>query len=144
MKYKHHIQYMRGNIDCNHLLNEGFLMDNTSSIYLYVKLKDLVFFKFLFLTRFWRNSVSFEYENKSARRGAELVPIGMPTCCWKKAPPNWQICYQWRNRVHRILSFCDVLVRKICGFVSKNNTIFLNSKRFTSKSFRTRFQCIMY
>jgi len=30
----------------------------------------------------------YEYKNKSARRGAQLVPIGMPTVCWKIRPPN--------------------------------------------------------
>jgi hypothetical protein len=28
-----------------------------------------------------RNSDSYEYKNKSARRGAQFVPIGMPTTC---------------------------------------------------------------
>jgi hypothetical protein len=31
---------------------------------------------------FWTNSASYEYENKSADKGAQLVPIGMPTDCW--------------------------------------------------------------
>ena len=29
------------------------------------------------------NSASYEYRNMSARRGAQFVPIGMPTICWK-------------------------------------------------------------
>jgi hypothetical protein len=36
----------------------------------------------LSFTSFWRNSDSYEYENKSARRGAQFVPIGMLTTCW--------------------------------------------------------------
>jgi hypothetical protein len=51
--------------------------DKTSSIYLYVKLKALASWIFLFFTRFWRNSDSYEYKHKSARRGAQFVHIGM-------------------------------------------------------------------
>jgi hypothetical protein len=40
-------------------------------------------FSTLYTTSFWRNSDSYEYKNKSARRGAQFVPIGMPTTCWK-------------------------------------------------------------
>ena len=29
------------------------------------------------------NSASYEYKNMSARRGAQFVPIGIPTICWK-------------------------------------------------------------
>jgi hypothetical protein len=42
---------------------------------------------FLSFTSFWRNSDSYEYKNKSARRGAQFVPIGMPTTCWNSIPP---------------------------------------------------------
>ena len=34
------------------------------------------------------NSASYEYRNMSARRGAQFVPIGMPTFCWKTFPPK--------------------------------------------------------
>ena len=34
------------------------------------------------------NSASYEYRNMSARRGAQFVPIGMPTICWKTFPPK--------------------------------------------------------
>jgi hypothetical protein len=50
------------------------LIDKTSSIYLYVKLKALASWIFLSFTSFWRNSDSYEYKNKSARRGAQFVP----------------------------------------------------------------------
>jgi hypothetical protein len=33
-------------------------------------------------------SDSYEYKNKSARRGAQFVPIGMPTTCWNSVPPK--------------------------------------------------------
>jgi hypothetical protein len=57
----------------------GLLIDKMSSIYLYVKLKALASWIFLSFTSFWRNSDSYEYKIKSARRGAQFVPIGMPT-----------------------------------------------------------------
>ena len=34
------------------------------------------------------NSTSYEYRNMSARRGAQLVPIGMPFILWKTFPPE--------------------------------------------------------
>jgi hypothetical protein len=52
------------------------LINKTSSIYLYVKWKALASWIFLSFTSFWRNSDSDEYKNKSARRGAQFVPIG--------------------------------------------------------------------
>ena len=41
-----------GYIEGNHLPKEGRWIDNTPSIYLYVKLKDLASFIFSFFTRF--------------------------------------------------------------------------------------------
>jgi hypothetical protein len=37
---------------------------------------------------FWTNSASYEYKNKSANKGAQLVSIGMPTNCWKTWSPK--------------------------------------------------------
>ena len=39
------------------------------------------------------NSASYEYKNKSASNGAQLVPIGIPVVCWNIHPPNslWQM-----------------------------------------------------
>jgi hypothetical protein len=51
--------------------NLELLIDKTSSIYLYVKLKALASW-ILSFTSFWRNSDPYEYKNKSARRGAQL------------------------------------------------------------------------
>ena len=80
--------------------NLELLIDKTSSIYLYVKLKALDSWIFLSFTSFGRNSDSYEYKNKSARRGAQFVPIGMPTTCWNSVPPKetntclwtWVLC----------------------------------------------------
>ena len=59
-----------GYINGRNSANLELLIDKTSSIYLYVKLKALVSWIFLSFTSFWRNSDSYEYTNKSARRGA--------------------------------------------------------------------------
>ena len=34
------------------------------------------------------NNASYEYRDMSARRGAQFVPIGMPTICWKTFHPK--------------------------------------------------------
>ena len=68
--------------------NLELLIDKTSSIYLYVKLKALASWIFLCFTSFWRNSDSYEYKNKSDRRGTQFVPIGMPTTCWNSVPQD--------------------------------------------------------
>jgi hypothetical protein len=53
----------------------------------YVKLKALVSWIFLSFTAF-EETPTHEYKNKSARRGAHFVPIGMPTTCWNSIPPK--------------------------------------------------------
>jgi hypothetical protein len=63
---------------------------------IHVKLKALASWIFLSFTNFWRKSDSYEHDNKSARRGAQFVPIGMLTTCWNSIPPKetnmiWQI-----------------------------------------------------
>ena len=84
-----------GYINGKHSANLGLLIDKTSSIYLYVKLKALASWIFLSFTKFWRNSDSYEYKNNSATRGAQFVPIDMPTTCWNSALQRRQICCRW-------------------------------------------------
>ena len=43
--------------------------------------------------------------NKSARRGAEFIPIGMPTTCWNRAPPKETNMLSMRN--FSILIICS-------------------------------------
>jgi hypothetical protein len=64
-----------GYINGRNSANLELLIDKTSSIYLYVKLKALASWIFLSFTSFWRNSDSYEYKNKSARRGLGLVTL---------------------------------------------------------------------
>lgn len=64
------------------------LIVNTSSVYLNVELKAPTSVLFLSHTIFLINSASYNYENKSANRGAQLVPMGIPTVCWKTWSPK--------------------------------------------------------
>ena len=43
------------------------------------------------------NSASYEYRKMSARRGAQFVPMGMPTMCWKTFPPKTTKMLSTRN-----------------------------------------------
>jgi hypothetical protein len=54
-----------------------------SLIYLNVWLKDTASFLLLIRESFWINFASYEYKNKSANKGGQLVPVGMPTDCFK-------------------------------------------------------------
>jgi hypothetical protein len=75
----------------NRLLDQGY-----KKIRL-MKLKALASWIFLSFTSFWRNSDSYEHKNKSARRGAQFVPIGMPTICWNSVPPKETNMLSMRN-----------------------------------------------
>ena len=86
-----------GYINGRNSANLELLIDKTSSIYLYVKLKALASRIFLSFTSFWRNSDSYEYKNKSARRGAQFVPVGMPMTCWNSIPPKETSMLLMRN-----------------------------------------------
>jgi hypothetical protein len=68
-----------GYINGKYSANLELLIDKTLSIYLFVKLKALASWIFLCFKSFWRNYGSYEYTNKSARRGTQFVPIGIPT-----------------------------------------------------------------
>ena len=52
---------------------------------------------FLSFTIFWRNSDSYEYKNKLARRWAQFIPIGMQTTCWNCDPPKETNMLSMRN-----------------------------------------------
>jgi hypothetical protein len=100
------------------------LIDKTSSIYWYVKLKVLASWIFLSFTRFWRNSDSYEYTNKSTRRGAQFVPIGMPTICWNcpSKGDKYVLDEELQHTDHLFLRVaCFIFLNfvwKICGIVA--------------------------
>ena len=110
-----------GYINGRNSANLELLIDKTSSIYLYVKLKALASWIFLSFTSFWRNSDSYEYKNKSARRGTQFVPIGMPTTCWNSVPPKetYVIDEELQHTDHLFLGIACFtflnFVWKICG-----------------------------
>ena len=51
------------------------------------------------------NSASYEYRNMSARRRAQLVPIGIPTICLKTFPPKITKMFLTRNSSMLIMSY---------------------------------------
>ena len=57
-------------------------------MYRYVKLNWDADYFFPDESKDCKNSALYEYKNMSARRGAQLVPIGMPIICWKTCPPK--------------------------------------------------------
>jgi hypothetical protein len=96
--------------------------------------------EFLIFTSFWRNSDSYEYKNKLARRGAQFVPIGMPTTCWNSAPPmetNMLSMRSWKLkrpriqlRPHHFLTYTlnlTTVVNSVLKFMIKGITSILKS-----------------
>ena len=73
-------------------------MDQTSSMYLYVKLNWDANRFLPTENKDCMNSTSYEYRNISARRGAQFVPMGMPIICWKTFPAKTQKCCQLETR----------------------------------------------
>ena len=59
-------------------------------------------------------SATYEYRKKSARRGAQFVPIGMPTVCWKTRPPNITNMLSIKNSVSE-----NFLVESVFFFFKK-------------------------
>ena len=66
-------------------------MDNTSSMYRYVKLNWDANRFLPVKSKDCMNSASYEYRNISARRGAQFVPMGMPIFCWKTFPAKTHV-----------------------------------------------------
>ena len=66
--------------------NSWLFMNRTSSNYLYVRLNRAANFSCRLRAKSKKHSASHEQSNMSARRGAQLVPIGIPTICWKTIP----------------------------------------------------------
>jgi hypothetical protein len=63
-------------------------VDRTSLIYVNVWLKDTASFFVIILQQFLKKNVLYEYKNKSAIKGAQLMPIVLPTNCWKTWSPK--------------------------------------------------------
>ena len=55
------------------------------------------------------NSASYGYRNMSARRGAQFVPIGMPTICWKTFPTKTTKILLTRNSSMLMMSSSEYL-----------------------------------
>ena len=96
--------------------NLKLLIDKTSSIYLYVKLKALASWIFLSFTSFWKNSDSYEHKNKSARRGHNSYPLVCRRPAETVSLQTRRVCYRWgtpaywslvpRSSMFYIFEFC--------------------------------------
>ena len=62
-------------------------------------------------------SASYEYRKMSARRGAQFVPIGMPTVCWKTFPAKTTKILSTRNSSILMMSSSEyLLLESECSF----------------------------
>ena len=65
------------------------------------------------------DSASCEYRNMSARKGAQFVPIGMPTICWKTLSPKTSKVLSTRNSSNVNCVIFSVLAFQIRKFLDK-------------------------
>ena len=65
----------------------------------------------------YMKSASCEYRKMSARRGAQFVPIGMPTVCWKTFPAKTTKILSTRNSSILMMSSSEyLLLESECSF----------------------------
>ena len=72
-------------------------MDNTSSMYQYVKLNWDTNRFLPAESKDCMNSASYEFRNMSARRRAQFVPMGIPIICWRTFPAKTTKMLSTRN-----------------------------------------------
>ena len=93
-------------------------------------------------------SASYEYRKMSARRGAQFVPIGMPTVCWKTFPAKTTKILSTRNSSILMMSSSEYLLLesecskygKSLEFASKRRV----NPRFCIFEFFIMLKCTMY
>ena len=109
-------------------------MDNTSSMYLYVKL-NLDANRFLPAeSKYCTNSASYKYINMSASRGAHFVPMGMPTICWKNFQAKTTKILSARNSSILMMSSSMKLLFESEWSFTKLYSIFTSLWRFHLKA----------
>ena len=80
-------------------------------------------------------SASYEYRKMSARRGAQFVPIGMPTVCWKTFPAKTTKILSTRNSSILMMSSSEyLLLESECSF-TKYVSPCPNTKYFASGTY---------
>ena len=84
-----------GYINGRNSANLELLIDKTSSIYLFVKLKALTSWIFLFFTSFWRNSDSYEYKINRLEEGHNSYPLVCRRPAETVSLQRRQMCYRW-------------------------------------------------
>ena len=105
-----------GYINGRNSANLELLIDKTSSIYLYVKLKALASWIFWSFTSFWRNSDSYEYKIYWLEEGHNSYPLVCRRPAETVSLQRRQICYRWgtpaywslvpRSSMFHLFEFC--------------------------------------
>ena len=114
-----------------HTSLNAYVNDRTSSIYRKVKLKNSArCFFFLSFRRFGMNSASYEYKNKSAGRGAQLVPIGI--VCWHINLQTQQIYCRSKSQKHFDSIIFGIFSGRFSVILQKNMNYFNPNKKFVS------------
>ena len=99
-----------GYLRCKWSLICELFNDKTSSMYLNVRLNIFASVRLPCLIKFWTNSASYKYKNRSARSGAQFVPIGIPRVCWKILPPKSTNMLSIRKSITLVMSSSVYLV----------------------------------
>jgi hypothetical protein len=84
-----------GYINGRHSANLELLIDKTSSIYLYGRLKAPASWILLSLTSFWRISDSYEYKINRQKEGHNSYPLVCRRSAETVSLQRRQICYRW-------------------------------------------------
>jgi hypothetical protein len=105
------------------------LTDRTSSIYLNVWLKDMTSILLLSCNSFWTNYASYEYKNNSVNKGAQFVPIGIPTDSWKAwSPKTTKILYTRKPSIPLMSAYSTCTCVGYQSFASQNMYLAFKSR----------------
>ena len=86
-------------------------MDNTSSMYVKVRLNRDSYCFFPVESKDCMKSASYKYRKMSARRGAQFVPIGMLTVCLKTFPAKTTKILSTRKSSILMMSSSDTCIQ---------------------------------
>ena len=126
-------------------------MDKTSSMYLYVKLNRDANCFLPIESKDYINYASNEQRNMSARGGAQFVPIGIPTICWKTFPVKTTKMLSTRNSSILMMSSSENLfLESECSFTRyaslwpKTRYLYLRLPFLKMKEFRMILASLLF
>ena len=109
-------QAQRDTFDQDHSHSPGYWLTIRHRCICMWSWTEMLFF-FPVESKYCMNSASYEYRNMSARRGAQFVPIGMPTISWKTFPPKTTKMLSTRNSKLYVIQYY---------FIPINDTAFID------------------